>query len=387
MDLFGDPPPEEIEKSESLLIDNPAVLEPGHLPHQTTDCFGHQKIEEEILSAFNKGCMPHGLIFSGPKGIGKSTFAFRLARFLLAQASGTDLAQASIFEDQTPPKAENLTTSPHHPALRLMASGAHPDLLCIEPAYDAVKDKFKDAISVADIRRIAPFLHMTASFGGWRVVIINDADSMNRNAQNALLKILEEPPANTVLMLITHRIGAMIPTIRSRCRVFNFQKLSEGNFSKILTARGHFLEDGALETLYKLSDGSIGEALKFIDQDGIETLSLILSLFESYPQWSWVDIHKLSDQLAKSSRDEAYAHFSTLLPWIYKHMIRAKARGLPLEGGYLEDHAALQTLLRQSSLESLMKICDNLEDLFDRVSKANLDKRQAVLSAFALIAV
>jgi DNA polymerase-3 subunit delta' len=384
MDLFGEPEIDAQDDDEDVILVPTEEQESERLPRQVSDLYGHSHIEQLLLESFNNERMPHGLIFSGPKGIGKSTLAYRLARFLL-KAGIIDPNQDSLFGDPAP-TAESLNVPLDHSVSRLVSSGAHPDLLAIERAYDANKDKFKDNVAVDDIRKVAPFLRKTASQGGWRIVIIDDADTMNRNAQNALLKILEEPPANTVLILIAHRMGVMIPTIRSRCRVINFQALSQADFSRILTKRGHILAAHQMETLYTLSEGSIGEALRFIESEGVQTLDSLLQLMNSYPSWPWAEIHKLGDQLSRSGRDEAYDQFAELLPWIYRQMIRAKARGQNLEGGHIQGNEALEAILRQSSLESLMKICENLEDLFATVQRSNLDKRQAVLSAFSLMA-
>jgi DNA polymerase-3 subunit delta' len=382
MDLFGDPEPDdEFEPDEFL------ELPPLKLPEtsaQPAVCIGHEHNQHMLLEAYNHNRMPHGIILSGPKGIGKALLAHRIAAFLL-HAGITDPNALSLFGDP-PPALEHMNIPADSQAFRLIASGAHPDMLNVGRAYDATKDKFKDGVAVDDIRKVAPFLRKTASLGGWRVVIIDDADTMNRNAQNALLKILEEPPANTVLMLVTHRMGAMIPTIRSRCRVLNFSALSQTDFAKILSSSGHFLEDTKLQTLYEFSKGSIGRALEFIEHGGLETLESILDLLQSYPAWPWPEIHRLGEQLSKSGKDDAYKQFTVLLSWIYAEMAKAKARGTSLTGGYFEGSAALQNLMRQSSLESLLKICENLEGLFDTVQRSNLDKKQAVLSAFSLIA-
>lgn len=386
MDLFGEPDIEENEVDDDTDIASDISFDDDapQTPRTATDLFGHEKTERAFLDAYNAGRMPHGIILSGPKGIGKSTLAYRLAKFLFKQGIN-DPNQDSLFGD-APAAAETLNVDQAHPAVRLVLSGGHPDLLVAEREYDEGKDRYKASIAVEEIRKVAPFLRKTASQGGWRVVIIDDADTMSRSAQNALLKILEEPPSNTVLILIAHRMGTMVPTIRSRCRVYNMNPLSQSDFSKLLTVRGHSLGGGELETLYALSEGSIGEALRFIERDGLTTLNTILGMLSDYPRWNWPEIHKLGDVLGKAGKDDAYQQFAELLPWVYTQMIRTKARGTSLENGYFKDQQALQALLRQSSLESLLKICENLEDLFATVAKSNLDKRQAVLSAFTLMA-
>ena len=169
-------------------------LAPLPSPREATDLIGHMAVDAMLQGLVNGGAMPHAVIFAGSAGIGKATAAFRLARLLLARPGAAD------------------------DVARKVASGGHPDLLVVERPHDDRKDRRRDAVDIDSIRRIAPFMHMTASQdGGWRVAIVDDADTMTTQAQNAILKILEEPPSRAVLILVCHRIGGLIPTIRSRC--------------------------------------------------------------------------------------------------------------------------------------------------------------------------
>jgi DNA polymerase-3 subunit delta' len=386
MDLFGEAPaPEpdepEVETFQSAYFDD----EPEGFDHPRlmSNAQGHEDIESHLIDLFKSGRMPHGLIFSGPKGIGKATTAYRVARFFLKHGN-FDPNQSSMFGD-----AEELPANMQMPredrVFKLVASAGHPDLLTVERAYDAVKNKLANSVAVADIRKVNPFLRMTASDGGWRVVVIDDADTMNRSAQNALLKILEEPPKNTLLILVAHRVGALIPTIRSRAQVINMHAPPLEVFTSLLKQNDSHIDPDHITTLYHLSKGSFGDALQYIEDDGLETLSSVLDMLKTAPHWNWPLIHKMGGDLGRAGKDDAYKNFTKLLIWVFTQMTTAKARGRDLEVETLRV-PAIEAMMAQSSLETLLETCDNLSNHFLRVERANLDKKQAVLRAFSIIA-
>lgn len=374
MNLFGESVDSLEEKTATESPDLPQI-EPteegaGQSPRQTFLCLGHEAQERQILDALNAGTMPHGLIFSGPEGIGKATFAFRLARFLLGRNRDV--------------RATGFDMDPSDPVCRKIASGAHPDLLTIERAYDTGKDRYKDSVAVEDIRKVAPFLRMTASQGGWRIVIIDDADTMNRSAQNALLKILEEPPANTLLILIAHCMGTMVPTIRSRCRVISFRAPGRADFEAVLRRLNPGLYAPHVDLLFAMTEGSIGNAQRRVIGGGLDMPGRLAAILEKYPAWPWTEIHALADDLTRSGRDGAYESFKDSLLWLFRQSIVciAKEQAMP---ALVSESGDPVSFMRHSSLATLMKICENLETHFDTVHRTNLDKRQAVFSAFHLI--
>lgn len=381
MNLFGDEneavePLDEI--FESTDFPDPVKLDE---PKNSNVFLGHEDVEKNLLKLFNSNKFPHGIILSGPEGIGKFTFAYRLARFLLSQEI-SDPNQDALFGDVEVIDHESMALAQDHPVFSRVSSGGHSDLLVIERIFDESKNKYKAGVEVAEIRKVTPFLRMTSGEGGWRVVIINDADTMNRNAQNALLKILEEPPEHTVLILVTHRPGALIPTIRSRSRVFNFSPLSLDTMQTLLSMHGQLLSEEEVEALYGLSAGSIGEALGLLEEGGLDVLGRIIDNFKSYPDFSWPDIHVMAEDMARANNARSYDAFVGILKWVSKEMVNAKARGYGFESGPLSAHV-FQGILG-SELPRLVALNDNLHEHFERVEKSNLEKRVAVLKAFEL---
>lgn len=385
MDLFGDTQEEEtIEEGVSSETPPPEIELFNH-PRTMPFCRGQEKAEKTLIDLHNTKRMPHGIIFTGIKGVGKATTAYRFARFLLKHGAG-ETEQNALFADETHPP-DTLDIPLDDRIARQVTAGAHPDLLYIERAYDAEKNKTQSQLAVSELRKVEPFLRKTSSNGGWRVVIIDDADTMNRNAQNALLKILEEPPKNTVLILIAHRAGALIPTIRSRTRSLRFENLPAETITELLNEKGEFIDPFQGETLCAFAQGSFGSALSYYEQGGLEMLETITNSIKTLNEkQEWSAIHALSDRLGKATAGQSndYEMFCTLLIWLYKTLSFAKARGTELSPAAINE-PPLTTTLQNSSLASLLKICENLSDCFETTERANLDKRQAVLNAFRII--
>ena len=385
MDLFG----EDVAtvNTNDTLDDSGASFEPLEFfnhPRAMNALIGHQETEKQLLDLFNSSRMHHGIILNGAKGIGKATLAYRFARFLLKNPPA-DPNQNSLFGEDTPTeKQETLEVPIDDPVFRRVASGGHADLLTLERQYDATKNKTAETLAVAELRKVEPFLRMTSSNGGWRVVIIDDADTMNRNAQNALLKILEEPPKNTVIILVTHRLGALIPTIRSRTRLFNLKPLCTDTMGELLSQKGQSLDSNQAAIISAMAEGSFGKANEILEEGGLDSFATITAILNDRPNIDWRIIHHHADQCARAGQEQAYKNFTQTLLWLYKTLAFAKARGQALTP-YSLNEDPLTSILANSSLAQLLKICENLSSHFDMTNRGNLDKKQAILGAFQII--
>ncbi len=187
-------------------------------PRANPDLVGHEAAERELERLYRAGRLPHAILLTGPRGIGKATLAFRFARFLLAERESRRRTRPSRSFSAASARKPGFAIDPESGVFRRIAAGGHADLLTVERAWDPRRRRLRGEIVVEDTREIAAFFRLTAAEEGWRVVIVDGAEEMNRNAANALLKILEEPPDRALLLLVSHNPGRLLPTIRSRCR-------------------------------------------------------------------------------------------------------------------------------------------------------------------------
>src|SRR5262245_29621896 len=227
-------------------------------PSETVRVFGHAAQAAQLTAAHRAGKLPHGLVFAGPRGIGKASLAFQLAHYLLAYPDPG--AAPDAFEPR----------DPISPLYRQVASGAHPSVLHLTRPFNEKTKTFKTQLTVDEIRRVGRFLSLTAHDGGYRVVIVDPADDLNVNAANALLKNLEEPPARTVFILIAHSLGRLLPTIRSRCQVLRLHPLSAEDLLAALSAIEKQPKPAEAEALVSRAAGSVRNAVLLTDYGGVE---------------------------------------------------------------------------------------------------------------------
>lgn len=383
--LFDDFEEEQDDDKESA---SPAEIREGlQLPRLSTLCLGHEMIEAALMPQIASGRVPHAMIFAGPEGIGKATFAYRLARYMLARGTGGDDADAGggLFGEMLPPPppATTLDIPADNLDFQRIAAASHSDMLVVERQYDEDKQRYKGAVDVDSVRRIAPFMGLKASQGGWRVVIVDDADTMTEEAQNAILKILEEPPAKALLILVTHRPGRLLPTIRSRCRFIRFEAPQMADFSRLMRENHPDLTTRELETLYGITEGSVGRSLRLCGEGGLEAVTNVVGLMHDWPTWNWTQIHTLAEVMSKPGQDDTLDAFRQVMQWLADSLLQAKARGAALTGPL--DNEVLNRMLAHHSLAQWLEMADGLRAHFETAQRANLDRRHAVMGAFSVL--
>ncbi|MGB5182592.1 MAG: DNA polymerase III subunit delta' [Xanthobacteraceae bacterium] len=280
-------------------------------PRETAVLFGHAAAETALLAAYRAGRMPHGMLIAGPKGIGKATLAYRIARFILSHPDST----AMDVQD-----AASLQVDPTSPVARRVAAQAQPDLLVIERTVNE-RGVLRNQIAVDDIRRTVPFFGSTAGEGGWRIAIVDAVDDLNRSGANALLKVLEEPPTRGLLLLIAHSTARVPPTVRSRCRIISLRPLAEEDVAAALAAASGLEPDNPeIAAAAVGSDGSVARALTLLDEDALTLRQQALDLLARLPAVDPANLHALGDALAGTDPQPLAAFLDAVNAWLAQRL-------------------------------------------------------------------
>jgi DNA polymerase-3 subunit delta' len=227
-------------------------------PRANPNFVGHETAIAALHSAAISGRLHHAWLIGGGAGTGKATLAYRFARWLLAGATSADLS-----------------LDLGNPTFKRVAANTHADLLTIDRRLNEKTKKMQTEIVIDTVHEVGKFLRLTAGEGGWRVVVVDGAEDLNRNAANALLKLLEEPPKRAILLLVSHAPGRLLPTIRSRCRGLNLAPLRDAEVETLLAAYAPDMSPHDRRNITRLAEGSIGTALTLSEETGIAIAALV----------------------------------------------------------------------------------------------------------------
>ncbi len=348
---------------------------------------GHDVAEQMFLDAYNSDRLHHAWLITGPRGIGKALLAHKIARFLLHNAPDTGNAPGLFGDVLEKAPLPTLDTNPDSSVNKVITAGSHGGLLVIERQVNEKTGKMKAEISVDDVRKLQNFFGNTSTEGGWRVAIIDSADEMNRNAANAVLKSLEEPPKNTLLILVAHAPGKLLPTIRSRCRQLKLNPMSFMVVEDILIKRYADLSEDEVKGYAILSEGSLGYAINLVEHEGLELYIQILEILATMPILDVPLAHKMADNLSTKKAEERYVLLGDLLTCFINRLIRHVATtndgGIspinPVLTGELDLMTQLGTRL------SLDQWVDLWEKIVHKMGRINLDRKQVILNILTMI--
>lgn len=310
-------------------MSDPAELpEPDRLPgaphpRETAQLFGQARAEADFLEAYTTGRLHHGWLLTGLRGTGKATLAWRIARFLLATPPDDG---GGLFG--APPPPQNLDIPYEHPVATRMRAMAEPGLFVLRRGPNDKGDRISDDIRVIEVRKLKGFFSLSAADGGRRVVIVDAADDLNTSSANAILKLLEEPPARTTLLMIAHQPARLLPTIRSRCRELRLGPLGPEHMRAALEQAEVTLPPDTA-ALTELSAGSVGEAVRLVNEGGLPLYAEIVAVLASLPRLDRPRALALAE-LAAVKSGEKFPLFLHLFDLALSRLARAAATGQPL---------------------------------------------------------
>lgn len=285
-------------------------------PRETLDLVGHEAAEAALLDAYKSGRIAHAWLIGGPPGIGKATLAFRFARFVLAYPD----PQATEVQAAT-----TLAVDPEHVVARRIAAQAQGDLRVLERVVNEQTGKLYTNIRVDDVRRMVSFFSGTAGEGGWRIVIVDAVDDLAREGANALLKVLEEPPARTLLLLISHSPGRELPTIRSRCRRLLLRPLAKDDVVRALAAAtGRDAAEAELSDAAAAADGSASRALALLEGPALALRQRVRDAIAQLPNPDPRALHALADALAGTDPQVLATFMDLVNGWLSERLGRGE---------------------------------------------------------------
>ena len=272
---------------------------------------GQDRAVEQFSGAWKRGALHHAWLLAGPKGVGKAAFARAAATRVLAEAAGPAI------------DAPGLDTPADHRIAKLVEAGSHPDLRWLERLENEKTGNLARNITVEQVRSLGELFDLTPALSPWRVVAIDSIDDLEKSAANALLKMLEEPPANCLFLLVSHAPGRLLPTIRSRCRRLDFQALSDDALTSILSHHVDLGNPREREEVIRAAGGSAGRALALVQLDLIDLEEAAVTILREGDPTN-ARRSELASDLGKRGASDRYAAFLDILPSV----IAREARGL-----------------------------------------------------------
>lgn len=345
-------------------MENNETFQSGILPQENHILLGHEYAEKILLDAWKNNSLHNSWLISGIEGIGKATLAYRFARFLLAA------------DDTKKDSYSSLNVSESSEAFRLVARDAHPDLKVLARDYTetdrkkilkAIKDgeplasdelstlKKSSFIKVDDVRLINEFLSKKSSHDGWRVVIVDSVDDMNSASANAILKILEEPPLKTMMILISHNPSRLLATIKSRCSKLDLRPLDDLTLASLLRRYRPALAETQVKQLVSICSGSIGKAMIYADNDALSLYANLSALVACGAQFKIVELLRFCDE-ALENEERFYLVQELILKCL------------------------AEKLKSSSQPENVLDVWDKTLKMFDNIERINMDKKQTLIN-------
>jgi len=334
---------------------DPDQLEGAPHPRDRHVLFGQHEAEQEFLQAFAGGRLHHAWLIGGPQGIGKATLAYRIARFVLSNATGS--------------QAQTLDVSPDAPASRQVAALSHPNLFVLRRQPATEKKVATSNIPVDQVRRALGLFATTAGDSGYRICIVDSAEDLAAPSANALLKMVEEPPPRSLFLIISHAPQRVLPTIRSRCRRLMLKPLGEGDLTSVIGSLDDETYDSSeVARAVALADGSARRAIELLDPAKAETIEAVNRLLEGLPRFDAKASLAVAERLSrKGSEQDFELALESVQRWASTILNRRATEG-------------------PARLAPLVEVCEKIARSAREVDIYNLDRRPLVLTMFGDLA-
>lgn len=350
-------------------------------PRETPTLVGHREHTLACLDKIRRQCLPHALLLQGPKGIGKATFAYHLIRELFAETSPTQGPNLDVNKKDPPPHWK----IPDPSLFRRVRALSHRDLKIVERTPDSKGQRPRD-ISIAQIRDLISFFAKTPLEGGWRIALIDSIDEMTLQAANALLKVLEEPPQKSLLILINHTPGQLLPTLSSRCHKRVLRPLTDEETLEVLQkARSDregtpVREETTVQRAGELFPGRPGIALGFLDHKNDSLLEAFGRLTEKMLGPQTFDPFLFLDQVFPPREGSFLETFTLLSQALLEWLDRL------IKGGLYETLSpSCQAFFRRKTLLTWTRLYTELSTLFQETERLSYDRRHVFLVALLRI--
>ncbi len=350
-------------------------------PQFNNTLIGHETAERAFLDAYNRERLHHAWLITGPKGVGKATLAWRFAKFLQCSDDVED-THAALFAAPLQNDARSLDIDPDNPILSRISAGSHGGIRAITRTVNEKTGKLRNDIVIDDIRKLIKFFNQTASEGTWRIAIIDAVDELNSAAANALLKILEEPPEMSILFLVAHSPGRLLPTIRSRCRALALSPLDNDNLHLVLAQMFPEMPTDQLATLAHMSTGAPGRGVEINSLDGLNLYTRLLNIITKAPRMNMPDVHKLAGELGAIKADAQYRLFIHLLQDFLTRLVKWCATGYQTNLVKSVEAEIFDRFTACSGLDPWLALWEKVGELSSRADSVNLDRKQLIVLLF-----
>jgi DNA polymerase-3 subunit delta' len=327
-------------------------------PRERMQLFGQSRAEAALVEGERAGRLHHAWLIGGPEGIGKATLAYRFARYLLAPAA-----------ERTGSPDDPLAVDPAGRTARQIQASSHPNLMVLQRVATGEKGAPK-IIPVEAVRKALSFFGSTSADGGYRICIVDSIDDLNAQGANALLKTIEEPPARSVVLIVSHAPQRVLATVRSRCRKLLLDPLAPADIRRIIASFGGdyaSLDPGILERASEAGEGSVKRALSLLEPKRLALIDELGALLTSLPGIQTPRVLALADRLADKQGEDFDLALDTVRNWA-SEQIRARA------------HAGAPRLA------PLAEVCEKIDDAARTLEAYNLDRRSFVVSMFGSLA-